>query len=466
MQGLVSQVPSPPSGARSPRRREALAASLFPPAPAARGARSVAVVGYLAAAVVGFFVDLRWAGAQRTGWLWAEDGAVFLRDALRGPIWHTLAHPYAGYMHLVPRLVAAAVSAFPVQQAARLTAAAAALLRVGVALFVFRASSGHLRSPIVRFFLAALVVVLPAAGFEALDNLANIHWFLTFAAFWAILWQPARWWESALAGVVVLTAALTNPLSAVFLPLVVLRAFTGRGWRDQVVPGCYLIGVVGQLLVAATTHRPAHQSFGVLDGLEFFANRVILGTLAGYRATVWAWQIAGWGAVGVAGVVVIGIVLAALRTPGPRRWLAVSALAATVVAFAVMFAEPAVTPGTRFQLAGLQLSRYQVLPSLLLFSAIAAGLDALRRWSAVGVRAGLFVLVAVTVLLDLPATHRVWVAREGRILPWRSEVVVAGVQCQVRGATTAYLNELPAGWHVPVPCGVLEASLRESKSGG
>jgi hypothetical protein len=35
--------------------------------------------------------------------------------------------------------------------------------------------------------LASAVVLLPVGGLEVLDNIANLHWFFTFAAFWALL---------------------------------------------------------------------------------------------------------------------------------------------------------------------------------------------------------------------------------------------------------------------------------------
>ncbi|HEY5200878.1 MAG TPA: hypothetical protein VIJ31_08190, partial [Acidothermaceae bacterium] len=181
--------------------------ALFP-ATATQRTRNPRVVflGYLLAAVAGFGVDLWWSGSGITSRVWAEDGTVFLSAAYRTSFFSALTSPSEGYLQVVPRSLAALTTAFPVRDAAWVLAASAAAARAAVALFVFRASSGHLRSTWVRAMLAASVVLLPVGGLEVLDNIANLHWFFTFAAFWAVLWRPSRWWECALAAVVVVLA--------------------------------------------------------------------------------------------------------------------------------------------------------------------------------------------------------------------------------------------------------------------
>ncbi len=178
--------------------------ALFP-ATATRRARNprVVLLGYLLAALAGFSIDLWWSGTGITSRVWAEDGTVFLSAAYRTSFFSALATPYAGYLQVVPRSLAALTTAFPVRDAAWVLAASAAAARASISLFVFRASSGHLRSTWVRAMLASAVVLLPVGGLEVLDNIANLHWFFTFAAFWAVLWRPSRWWECALAAVVV-----------------------------------------------------------------------------------------------------------------------------------------------------------------------------------------------------------------------------------------------------------------------
>src|SRR5258706_10111775 len=60
--------------------------------------------------------------------IWAEDGAVYGSDALAHPWWRSLFRGYAGYVQLVPRLLAALVRVVPISGTASLFAAGAALV--------------------------------------------------------------------------------------------------------------------------------------------------------------------------------------------------------------------------------------------------------------------------------------------------------------------------------------------------
>ena len=62
--------------------------------------------------------------------LWAEDGRNFIQDAVNhGPL-ASLAIPYAGYLHTIPRLIAAVTVSFvPVPQWADAMTAGSCLVR-------------------------------------------------------------------------------------------------------------------------------------------------------------------------------------------------------------------------------------------------------------------------------------------------------------------------------------------------
>ena len=319
--------------------------ALFPATETRRPLKpAVVVVGYVLAAVAGFAVDLWWSGSGITSRVWAEDGAVFLSTAYRLHYFTAVATPYAGYLQVVPRSFAALASVFPASDAAWVLAASAAAGRAAVSLFVFRASSGHLRSTSVRAMLAAAVVLLPVGGYEVLDNIANLHWYFTFAAFWAVLWRPSRQWECALAATVVVVAVGSDPLTALLLPIVVLRAISIRGWRDQVVTMSFAAAGAVQMWAVLSGTRPTHETFSVLTVTKLFSVRILLGALTGYWHTVALWRHLHYVAVGFAAIAVLASITPALRTGGSRRWLAIWAGAGSVLAFFACFAEPAVVP--------------------------------------------------------------------------------------------------------------------------
>lgn len=89
----------------------------------------------------------------------------------------------------------------------------------GLALFVYHASEGHVRSRTARAFLAGAFLLLPVASIEAFHNAANLHWYLLTTRFWALLWRPERRRQIALATVIVGLAALSSPFAMLLAPI-------------------------------------------------------------------------------------------------------------------------------------------------------------------------------------------------------------------------------------------------------
>ena len=415
----------------------------------------VVLVGYLLTAVAGFSVDLWWSGSGITSRVWAEDGTVFLSTAYRTPLFSALVTPYAGYLQVVPRSIAAFTTVFPLRDAAWMLAASAAAARAAIALFVFRASSGHLRSTWVRAMLAASVVLLPVGGLEVLDNIANLHWFFTFAAFWAVLWRPSRWSECVLAAVVMVLAVGSDPLTALLLPLVVLRVICVRSWRDQLVTMCFAVAGAAQTWAVLSGRRPAHETFSVPTVARLFGVRILVGSLAGYWHTVALWHHLHYIAVGFGAVGVLALITPAIRVGGSRRWLAIWAGVGSALAFFACFAEPAVVPHLTLDVVG-SLTRYDVLPSLLMLTAIAAGLDALQWPANLAVRTVVGAVFLWALPVDLVGSAQLWAHLESTVPSWPTAITNARFDCQ-GDAGDVWVSEMPQGWRVRLPCSAAQS---------
>lgn len=148
---------------------------------------------------------------------WAEDANVFLRDALVHDPWSVIGTGYAGYLHVVPRALAAFVmSVVPVTGYATAVFFVCAILTglVGAAVF-------HLAKDIVawmpaRLVLALLPVLLPLSAQEVLGNLANLH----TLAFWLVLWvlfSRPRSWASAIGWAVVVFVCGASEIQTIVL---------------------------------------------------------------------------------------------------------------------------------------------------------------------------------------------------------------------------------------------------------
>ena len=178
---------------------------------------------------------LRRAEAFSNAQFWAEDGHFFERAYVLGA--RSLAVPYAGYLHTVPRLVAGAASLLSPTVAPLAYVAAAALLTLYVA---SRTLSPRCPLPRAAGFLALGVVLVPDT-YEVLLNIVNLQWVLAGGLVLLLLSRdperPREWAHDLLAA---LLLGLTGPFSLILLPLFLWRA-AARRTRESAVLSAVIV---------------------------------------------------------------------------------------------------------------------------------------------------------------------------------------------------------------------------------
>ncbi|WP_299034378.1 hypothetical protein [uncultured Pseudokineococcus sp.] len=391
------------------------------------------------------------------GSIWAEDGTRFLTDQLVIGWPASTTEPYAGYMHLVPRLAALVAGEVPPRWADDVFAVLASLV-VGVcAAATFALARGHLPSPVVRGLLASMVVLLPTAGLEAAGNTANSHWFLMATAFWALTSRPTSRSGAALAAGVVVLAMGSDPLTAILAPLVLARVVLLRGLRDHVVTAAFVLSSAVQALVVLGTDRgPGDPTPATGEVLAAYLTRVPYTLMTGLGRAASLFEQHGWLVV-VAALVPFGVAGAlALLVDARTRWVALTAAPASVVFFVV---PAAVSWSDRFDPFAFGVdpnpsSRYSVVPMLLLLAVAAAGLqaalDRFPRPLAGALLALVLVLGAVTVL---PSFRPEAATRVGPL--WDAGVLAAAQECRADPSLVSARVQIAPdrpNWVVDLPC--------------
>lgn len=427
------------------------AAALFVPAPPqplrATGWTAVAI-----ALVAGTAVSLlRQAGAPSFDTLWAEDGGIFLQGAYKRAAPDALTRPYAGYWHLLPRVVAEVVATLPVAHAAAAIALAAAFVTAAAAVLVWFATAGHVRSLAWRGVLAGLVVLQPAAAPESLNAIALSQWHLYVAVFWLLLWRPPDAAARALQTVAVLLAGLSAPLVVVLVPLALLRLYAVEGLAERTVAVALLAAAAVQAALFATGAPAAVAPHAPLRAAQAFAQWVLATAALGVSGAQAAWLALGPALVPLAaGVAALLFGAGLLRADTTRRWTALAALATAVALFAIpvvlrgVAAEVAWPPGD----AGDVGSRYAVAPVLLLVATVALLVPPHRVVTTV-----LVLALAVPVAVDFRAP-----TRRSQGPRWRPAVAEAAAACDQQGVDRQRVAIPPAdvGWALNVPCGRLQ----------
>jgi hypothetical protein len=140
------------------------------------------------------------------------------------------------------------------------------------------------RSRWTRLALRLLVAFLPAAGSELLGNAANLHFYLTYTCFWALVWSSETRTALATRGLVIAAATLSDPLTVLFAPLVVWRTRVRRTRRAFAVPVVFASGLAVQLVAIVLSEAPERLTpFDAADVPPLFALRVTGSLLVGDR---------------------------------------------------------------------------------------------------------------------------------------------------------------------------------------
>jgi hypothetical protein len=306
----------------------------------------------------------------------AEDGSIFLSQALGVDFLNTLANSYQGYLHTAPRLITFVATWFPLDQAALVISLLTALVIALVAVYVFRASAAWIASPLLRGVLALAVPFIPLTARQMAGTVSNLHWYLLYGAFWAVIcpWRSRRWLAASTA--VVALAVLSDPQVVIFLPIALVVAVRASDRRTWILPATIAGGVLLQVALRDEgTATLGGSNYGALP--RFFAERVTSSLFVGDR---YLKDVLGGTTGSPVAWASLAVVAAALgvglwRLRGPRRWLLAGCAGLSVVFFLVA----PLTRGTRiwplkepWVLTG---TRYLYLPVLFLLTGLFVALD-------------------------------------------------------------------------------------------
>jgi hypothetical protein len=467
--------PLPTRPASRPAGRRWLLVNLpavFPPSPVRPRRRRTVLIG-VAAVLVGTAASLlRHPAATAFDTVWAEDGAVFLADAVNRPAGEALLTSYAGYFHLVPRLLGMIAAAVPAAAAPAAISVAAALVTAALAVLVYAASAGHLRSPVARVLVAAPVVVAPLGMQEVPNSVANLHWPALYAVFWLLLWTPAGRGGRRLAPTVVALVALSDFLVLAFLPLAVARLAVLRDRYSAILAAVLAAGATVQVLGLAL-------GASTRENLELDPVRPIRAYLlhVGPSAVFGERWLIGHGdprivlAAGLAWLLIAAAVVVAVRVSPRDGWpLAATAAVHSVAVFALPVALTGVAP-----------PRYGFAPALMLLAALVAILqpapppapapartpnrrvperthhDLVRTLRSR--RAMPFAVLTVMLTVTWAVNFRVDTVRDHGPL-WSDQREQARAECASTPAATATLAITPDPWEADLSCGYLTGDGR------
>jgi|GEM_PF-835303 len=424
--------------------------------PSLYGGRRVALLATLL--IAGAAISLARTSPAHWDVLWAEDGPVFLRAAyVLGP--EVIFEPYAGYLHVAPRLLAEIAALFPLSVAPAVVTllAALSLSVVACACFVFVETVVLHPAPRIAAWIG--VVAAPTGTGEVLNSIANLHWFLLIGGFCAVLARPRPGAALWVAQVSVLSlAVLSDALGLLLVPLVVIRALLRGGRADWIM--VIMVGIAGLIQMVGTTagaivmgeRNTSGQLPTLGELLDVYAFRVVAPTLIGVAGTE---RIPGRLEVLVP-LLATCLLTAILVGAATRvRWNRGHVLAYAMASMAIT----AVVYSLQWQWLGAPRElwigeRYAVVPTVLLGLAliVAAG-SLIEKVGTRSVARGLGVLVLLWIVILAAIDFRSGDRRVSEE-PWATVVSAASIAC-ADGAASVALPIAPEGWALELSCAVI-----------
>ena len=403
--------------------------------------------------------------------LWAEDGAVFLQQAHRHGM-DAFLIPVAGYLLLLPRLIAAVSTQFPLAAQAATMALGAALVQGLVAGVAYVAVRAHRASAWPALFVAATVAMVPV-GFEVIRNVSNLQWFLLYGAVIGQLWTPRTrygWW---VIGALLVATTTGSPFGFVPAAFAIVRWFVQRRRATFAIAAVGLLGVAVQAWVMMQSTRKFSPGLSPRSLADSFLRRVvadgILGTRRHEPPTILAngTYIPPMPSTGIIAGVVLALLVCCLvalliRLRGVDQAIVPTLL--VVTAWATFF-----IPVTLTSLTGADVfdgGRYYVAPALLWVTAVvllaAEGLQGRmrsRRFAQFPVRLIAAVLLGASAVGLVTSFHPA-VTRRETIPPWPRALDDAAALCAGRSRNVpAPVVIAPQGWTATLTCGELEKRL-------
>jgi len=392
--------------------------------------------------------------------MWAEDGQVFLTGAINGT---PLLEPYAGYLHLAPRLMASATARMPADLWA-IGLTAGCCLAYGVIGVVVYVSTATLPLSLVgRVALALIPVMVPMAPREILANTANLHWFLLWLAPWLFLARPRTWRTSIGLAAVTLVSTLTEIQMLLFAPLLLLWLRDRRRWP---IAAAALLGLGAQVL--ATINHPRQSISGhasTTSLIEGYALQVGGGAFVSPLDHILGFVSRLGLASSFVFVVPFLVAAATWAVYGPRpRWLAAMLVAASIAVWTIAFRLNAGPPSDWSTFAPerillLEPIRYAAVPAMYLLATAVLALDCLIRRPSTNLRShrvrailGTILGIALTITVILSVDYR-GQTRKSAGPEWRTTIGVARGECShSKNADARVIIAPDPKWSITIPC--------------
>lgn len=214
--------------------------------------------------------------------VYAEDGGIYLQQAIDLPFPRDVLKPYAGYSDITARLLGNFVSIFPVQSFTRVILLTVSLVLTLTGYLLFLSSKDVFPSKVLRIVSALGLILLPIGGFESFGNITNLHFYLMSGCLFLILGTTFHQDRFYLGSIFIVISCLSTPLMVYYLPILMIHFFLLRlnriSFRITRYHIALFVGITLQFVFVFTLalgDRGSNLNHSLSKTLYLFLDRVI-----------------------------------------------------------------------------------------------------------------------------------------------------------------------------------------------
>ncbi len=404
-------------------------------------------------------IEMRHVGFAPWNTIWAEDGAIYLRDAVSLGFVKSILAPHAGYLQVVPHLIAEMVALFPLRFSALMFSLLGSLGAASLGVMTYFVLNDQLAWKWLRLGVAVGIVALPPAEFEISATAVNFNWYLLSACSTLILFRPRKRASAIMSAALLFLTALSTPLVALYFPLIIVRMWRDKSILPTIVEGGLIAGLVLQGIEVLMLRLQNGVHTGLVLTLELYLGRIVTELFFGWNLSPRLLSLT-TGAVAFLALAAVGgvTVLALIVVDNRGNVLVGVAYGATSVALfaAEIFIRGgiALRPGQSWWSfpAGFE-SRYSDAPLFILLIGVFVLLGVV--WERPNAYTRSVVIVTVLVVAAGWITSFYYDSPRTGGVAWSSALEKAALHCRIGTPVAVPIN--PPGWSFDTTCRVLSS---------
>jgi hypothetical protein len=214
--------------------------------------------------------------------IYAEDGAIYLQEAIDFTFPKDFLLPYAGYTDITARALGNFVSLFPLEQYTIAILLSVSLVLTLTGFLVLFSSRETIQTFHMRILLSVGLILMPIGNFESIGNITNLHFYLMAGCLFLLVGKSLPENRNSFGVFFIVLSCLSTPLMIFYFPILFINILISI--KNQIkfefhrYHFALIVGIALQtlfIIMRAAGDRSSNLSLNVSRTIYLFFDRVV-----------------------------------------------------------------------------------------------------------------------------------------------------------------------------------------------